>query len=174
MGSALGGYGYRQYLTWVDRGSGGRWEKPEPHPLSQKRVAEGLLGRVRRDRLYALSQAAGAATLYPTCTSDYKPPQGGSWNPFRRVPPVTVSLKNGGIREFRHSEKVSIPSPKTGLRTCPALLDTSSHFLTLTLWNVHSLLVPTAPHITTKRYTIIPKWCTAELGCLPDRHGAWP
>ena len=21
---------------------------------------------------------------------------------------------------------------------------------------------------------MLPKWCTAELGRLPDRHGAWP
>jgi hypothetical protein len=35
--------------------------KAPPRPLSQKRVAEGLLERVRRARLYALWQAAGAA-----------------------------------------------------------------------------------------------------------------
>ena len=28
MGSALGGYGYRQYLTWVDRGSGVEGKRP--------------------------------------------------------------------------------------------------------------------------------------------------
>jgi hypothetical protein len=33
-------------------------------------VAEGLLGRVRRARLYVLSQAAGAAALYPPSSSD--------------------------------------------------------------------------------------------------------
>ena len=38
--------------------------KAPPRPLSQKRAAEGLQGRVRRARLYVLSQAAGAAALY--------------------------------------------------------------------------------------------------------------
>ena len=35
--------------------------KATTRPLSKKRAAEGLLGRVHRARLYALSQAAGAA-----------------------------------------------------------------------------------------------------------------
>ena len=35
--------------------------KAPPLPLSQKRAAEGLQGRVRRARLYVLSPAAGAA-----------------------------------------------------------------------------------------------------------------
>jgi hypothetical protein len=39
-------------------------------PVVPKRVAEGLLGRVRRARLYVLSQAAGAAALYPPSSSD--------------------------------------------------------------------------------------------------------
>ncbi|MFN9687179.1 MAG: hypothetical protein ACK583_18175, partial [Cyanobacteriota bacterium] len=35
--------------------------KAPPRPLSQKRAAEGLQGRVRRARVYVLSPAAGAA-----------------------------------------------------------------------------------------------------------------
>jgi hypothetical protein len=35
-------------------------EAPQ-RPLSKKRAAEGLLGRMRRARLYVLSPAAGAA-----------------------------------------------------------------------------------------------------------------
>jgi hypothetical protein len=35
--------------------------KAPPLPLSQKRAAEGLQGRVRRARVYVLSPAAGAA-----------------------------------------------------------------------------------------------------------------
>ena len=35
--------------------------KAPPRPVSQKRAAEGLLGRVRLVRLYVLSQAAGTA-----------------------------------------------------------------------------------------------------------------
>ena len=51
----------------------------------------------------------------------------------------------------------------TGLWTCPALLGTSLHFLTLTLWNLHSLPKPEIPPITTKCYTTMmsrerPKW----------------
>jgi hypothetical protein len=63
--------------------------KVPPRPLSQKRAAEWLLGRVRRARLYVLSQAAGAAALYAPSSLDHEPPEGDSWNPFRRVPPVT-------------------------------------------------------------------------------------
>ena len=38
--------------------------KTQQRPLSQKRVAEGLLGRVRRAGLYVLWQASDAAALY--------------------------------------------------------------------------------------------------------------
>jgi hypothetical protein len=43
--------------------------KAPTRPLSLKRAAEGLLGRVRRARLYVLSQAAGAAPS----SSDHEP-----------------------------------------------------------------------------------------------------
>ena len=48
--------------------------KTPPRPLSQKRVAEGLLGRVRRARLYVLSQAADVAAIYSPSSSHYESP----------------------------------------------------------------------------------------------------
>jgi hypothetical protein len=32
----------------------------------------------------------------------------------------------------------------------------------------------TFPHHLLSGQEFLPKWCTAELGRLPDRHGAWP
>ena len=43
-------------------------------PLSQKRAAEGLQGRVRRARVYVLSLAAGAARRSTPSSSGPEPP----------------------------------------------------------------------------------------------------
>jgi hypothetical protein len=49
--------------------------KAPPRPLSQKRAAEGLQGRVRRARVYVLSPAAGAARRStPLPLRDHEPP----------------------------------------------------------------------------------------------------
>jgi hypothetical protein len=66
--------------------------KTPPRPLSQKRVAEGLLGRVRRARRYVLWQAADAAALY-TFLFGLRASLGRFLNPFRRVHPVTRNRK---------------------------------------------------------------------------------
>ena len=50
--------------------------KAPPRPLSQKRAAEGLQGRVRRARVYVLSLAAGAARRStPSSSGDHEPPE---------------------------------------------------------------------------------------------------
>jgi hypothetical protein len=48
--------------------------KAPPRPLSQKRAAEGLQGRVRRARVYVLSLAAGAARRSTPSSSGPEPP----------------------------------------------------------------------------------------------------
>ena len=62
--------------------------KTPPRPLSQKRVAEGLLGRVRRARRCVLWQAADGAALY-TLPFGLRASLGRFLNPLRRVHSVT-------------------------------------------------------------------------------------
>ena len=69
--------------------------KTPPRPLSQKRVAEGLLGRVRRARRArrcVLWQAADAAALY-TFLFGLRASLGRFLNPFQRVPSVSRNQK---------------------------------------------------------------------------------
>ena len=48
---------------------------------------------------------------------------------------------------------------------------TSSDYFSATVHMQSHVAVSSLP----KRNTLLePKWCTAELGRLPDRHGAWP
>ena len=66
--------------------------KTPPRPLSQKRVAEVLLGRVRRARRCVLWQAADAAALY-TFLFGLRASLGRFLNPFQRVPSVSRNRK---------------------------------------------------------------------------------
>jgi hypothetical protein len=65
--------------------------KTPPRPLSQKRVAEGLLGRVRRARR-ARPVAGSSAALY-TFLFGLRASLGRFLNPFQRVPSVTRNRK---------------------------------------------------------------------------------
>ena len=61
--------------------------KTPPRPLSQKRVAEGLLGRVRR------APVAGSSAALYTFLFGLRASLGRFLNPFQRVPSVTRNRK---------------------------------------------------------------------------------
>jgi hypothetical protein len=86
--------------------------KAPPRPLSQKRAAEGLQGRVRRARVYVLSPAAGAARRStplplrgPRASLErfthYSDGFYGVFLPENVIPPVSVSrtLCTGSVKQ---------------------------------------------------------------------------